>query len=227
MDAEAALYHLSAHIPEKIDYLTKLGANDETIAECESMLIMPTTSQKYPEVSNKINSGFEGFDAAGSSAPPPGTSTEGRCNSSGVPFLYAAKEEHTAIAEVWPLIRSSVSLATIYVRRNLRLIDFYYEIDENGCSQIDDMFFWCMCLDFSKVNKGDMRDYLATQYLTSLTEHLGYDGIRFRSSLVEDGTNYVLFSPNSYEVKSSKLYRICDVKYDFEPSYADYFEEEP
>lgn len=219
MDAEAAQYYQFAYISEEIDYLKKAGANSDIVAERENILKELTISKEYLEIRHKINSGFEGFDLAGSGARQPGDSTEGRCNSAGVPFLYAAKEEHTAIAEVRPLIRGSVSLATIHVCRDLRLIDFYYEIDENGCFQIDDMLFGCMCLDFSKLYKGDSCDYLVTQYLSSLIDHLGYDGIRFRSSMVEDGTNYVLFNSNSYEVKSSKLYRICDVKYGFKPSY--------
>ncbi len=223
MDAEAALYHLSSHIPEKIDYLKGQGADNDTLSAFESMLLKPMTSPKYPALAQKMQAGFEGFDADGSGAPPPGASSEGRCNSAGVPFLYAAKEEQTAIAEVRPLIRSSVSLANVCITRDLNLIDFYYEIDENGIFRVDDMLFQCMCLEFSKLNKGDKRDYLATQYLTSLIEHLGYDGIRFRSSLVENGTNYVLFNANGYEIKSSKLYRIYDVKYVFEPSYEDYF----
>ena len=69
------------------------------------------------------------------------------------------------------------------------MAEFKYEIQE----------------EFARVNKGQKSDYLITQYITSLVEHSGSSGLCFRSSLVEDGTNYVIFRPNDCEAVSSKI----------------------
>ena len=48
---------------------------------------------------------------------------EGRANSSGIPVLYLASTEKTAISEVRPWVGSQVSVAQFKVSRNLNAID--------------------------------------------------------------------------------------------------------
>ena len=60
-------------------------------------------------------------------------------------------------------------------------------------------------------------DYLITQFLTLLAQDAGYDGIRFRSSLVKDGINYVIFDSNTCVPISSKMFLIPEVKYTLMP----------
>ena len=100
-------------------------------------------------------------------------------------------EEHTAIAEVRPFFKDSISVAVLEPTRDLCLVNFDFEPTEvvNG----RDFLFNDIQRDFSKINKTQSGDYLITQFIASLIEHLGYDGLSFRSSLVKDGTNYVIF----------------------------------
>ena len=81
---------------------------DKLIDFCEKYEVY-ICSGKTQEIKYRIESGFQGFDASGSSAPPRGTASAGRCNPEGVSFLYAALEEHTAIAEIRPFIKDSIS----------------------------------------------------------------------------------------------------------------------
>lgn len=166
---------------------------------------------KTQEIKQRIESGFQGFDASGSFAPPSGTASAGRCNPDGVSYLYAALEEHTAIAEIRPFIKDSISVAVLKPVRNLRLVNFDFEPTEvvNG----KDFLFNDIQRDFSKINKSQNGDYLTTQFVTSLIEHLGYDGLCFRSSLVKDGTNYVIFNPSNCPAISSKLVNLSEVNY--------------
>ena len=76
-----------------------------------------------------------------------------------------------------------------------------------------------MSSEFSMVNKGKENDYFATQYLTMLVKSLGYDGLKFKSSLVMDGLNYVIFDAEVCKPISSKLYTVAQVRYDVLPSY--------
>lgn len=170
-------------------------------------------SEDYQIYSQRINRGFEGFDEEGSGSPPASETKAGRCNPSNVSFLYAAKEIHTAVAEVRPFIRDAVSVAKLIVQQDLRLVDFSYNIDEHGCINIDDKFFHHMRSEFSLLNKGNEKEYLITQYLTLMAQSNGYDGICFRSSLVKEGTNYVIFNATTCVPISSKMYVIPEITY--------------
>lgn len=168
-------------------------------------------SEKTQEIKQRIESGFQGFDASGSSAPPRGTASAGRCNPQGVSYLYAALEEHTAIAEIRPFIKDSISVAVLRSTRDLKLVNFDFEPTKvvNG----RDFLLNDIQRDFSKINKTQDGDYLITQFITSLIEHLGYDGLCFRSSLVKNGTNYVIFNPSDCPAISSKLVYLSEVNY--------------
>ena len=185
--------------------------NDKRITEIES-------DSQYLALCERRKTGFEGYDLEGSGAPPYDKAESGRCNPENVVFLYAANDAHTAVAEIRPFIRDSVSVATLKVKRNLKLVDFYYKIDKNGVFRIDDNVFFMMRTEYSLLNKGNKNNYLVTQFLSLLAQDAGFDGIRFRSSLVEEGTNYVIFNPSDCEPVSSKVYVIPRVKYDLVPA---------
>lgn len=172
---------------------------------------------EYQKFLTRQADGFEGFDAQGSSTPPYDKVPAGRCNPEHIVFLYASSDEHTATAEVRPYIRDAVSIATLSVEKDLKLVDFYYEYDEKGCRDIDNIFFDKMREEFSTLNKGNKEEYLTTQYLSLLAHHHGFDGIRFRSSLVEQGENYVIFDAKSCPPISSKMYVLKKVEYELLP----------
>lgn len=167
----------------------------------------------FNEFLKRKSKGFEGFDANESGVPPYTKVSSGRCNPEKVVFLYAADNAHTAVAEVRPYIWDAISVATLIVKKNIKLVDFYFEYDEKGHIIIEDQFYHNMQTDFSRLNKGNKDDYLITQYLALLAQNNGFDGIRFRSSLVKQGSNYVIFDSSNCEIVSSKMYVIPEVKY--------------
>lgn len=177
---------------------------------------------EYQEFVERKKYGFEGFDAKGSGAPPYyNVKTGGRCNPEYVSFLYAANDIHTAVAEVRPYFRDSVSIATLRTKKTLRLVDFYYELKKRGPVIIKgpDPFMNKIRSEFSILNKGNEHNYLITQYLTLLAQSAGFDGIRFRSSLVRQGTNYVIFNNSNCIAIESKMYTIQEVKYSIIPLF--------
>ena len=181
-----------------------------------------SSSPEFEKFVEQKKLGFEGFDASGSGSPPPDkVNSPGRCNPEHVSFLYAANDAHTAVAEVRPFIRDAISIATLEAQKDLRLVDFYFEYDEHGVISIDDHFFHYIRAEFSILNKGNKDDYLITQFLTLLAQDAGYDGIRFRSSLVKDGVNYVIFDSSNCVPTSSKMYLIPEVKYTLMPILTD------
>ena len=168
-------------------------------------------SEKTQKIKQRIESGFQGFDSSGSSAPPSGSAGAGRCNPEGVSYLYAALEEHTAIAEIRPFIKDAISVAVLEPIRDLRLVNF--DFDPSAVVNGKDFLFDDIRRDFCRINKTQNGNYFITQFIASLIEHLGYDGLCFRSLLAMDGTNYVIFNAENCPATSSKLVYLSEVKY--------------
>lgn len=195
--------------PETIKKIEKFNGHTVDIKTLQEKY----ESDYFKRIKKRIESGFQGFDAQGSTAPPTEKASAGRCNLKGVSYLYAALEEHTAVAEIRPHITDTISIAVLKPLRDLKLINFDYNPEDPVEGK--DFIFNDIQKDFSLINRDQSNDYTITQYVTSLIEHLGYDGLCFRSSLVDDGTNYVIFNPEDCNVDSSKLCLLSKVIYDY------------
>ena len=58
-------------------------------------------------------------------------------------------------------------------------------------------------------------DYVPTQYICDYVKHLGYDGIRYKSTLVEGGINYAIFDERKFECKKVKVVHIGNIQYEW------------
>ena len=61
---------------------------------------------------------------------------------------------------------------------------------------------------FSEPNTGDAFRYLPTQYLSELIKQMGFDGLRFRSSLKNGGINVVLFDDIKCKAVCSDMIKV-------------------
>lgn len=202
-----------------VNILTELKESESIPGkdEVDKMIARFASTDGYDSYCEQYQSGFEGFPAAECKCPPPHKVSHGRCNLPNSPHLYTAADIHTAIAEMRPYIRDTISVASLCCEKALRIIDFCFDFeDQDKCN---DWFYMAMSSDFSVVNKGNENDYFATQYLTMLVKSLGYDGLKFKSSLVIDGVNYVIFDDTACKPISSKLYTVAQARYDVLPTY--------
>ncbi len=146
----------------------------------------------------------------------------GRANPTGIPYLYAASEPNTAIAEIRPYKSDVVSVMEISVSDELVLADLRnprktispFELAEEALSQIYINIEYLSRLgeELSKpiLPREAHIEYLSTQYLCELIKHFGYDGVVYKSS-VGEGDNYAIFDTsklNSSDV--IKRYNISD-----------------
>ena len=69
---------------------------------------------------------------------------------------------------------------------------------------------------FSIPNKNDVTKYMATQYIAEEIKHLGFDGIRFNSSLNLGGKNIVLFEDKYCKAVGSELRKIGSIQIDIQ-----------
>jgi len=153
---------------------------------------------------------------------------EGRANSKGIPCLYVASDEKTAVSELRPWIGAYATVASLRTVRGLRLIDCrgkkkakrvlryarppsQEEVNRTVWLEID--------LAFAEpVDRTDDRaDYAPTQVLAEMFRELGYDGIAYRSS-VGGGYNVAIFDLNAAAVVERGLVRVSRLTVKFEPN---------
>jgi hypothetical protein len=158
---------------------------------------------------------------------------EGRINPSGIPVLYLATTEQTAISEVRPWIGSEISVAQFRVLRDVKMLDLSRG---HGKTAIDELTFgellgedlpseekkrnavW-VDIDnaFSRpvTKSDDAADYVPTQILAELFQSVGYDGVIYRSQFGERGHNLALFDVGHAEPINCAPYQVSGVEVTF------------
>ncbi len=148
--------------------------------------------------------------------------SDGRANPKGIPCLYLATKQETAVLEVRPLIGSYVSVAQFEVLKDLRLVDCSAKeigdlvrvLEKDLTSEETEKIVWSdINSAFSKPveRADDSLDYIPTQIITETFKLNGFDGIAYKSSYGEDGFNVALFDVAAADVINYGLYRIKDV----------------
>jgi hypothetical protein len=154
--------------------------------------------------------------------PPKDRSVEGRVNPKGIPCLYLATDEQTALSEVRPWVGSYVSLARFRITKKVSVIDCTVEEEYWNETDFDLGYEKAIWADingaFSEpVSPSDSTaEYVPTQTLAELFKSEGYDGLMFRSSLTKDGVNVALFNLQHASFESSSLHKAVSLQYIFE-----------
>lgn len=154
--------------------------------------------------------------------PPPSTLTKsGRLAPAGIPALYLASTEKTAVYEIRPFQNAIVSIAQFTIRQTVKAIDFTIQPDildcENECInwdtikmvELSDKYF------SAPAHSSDEKAYLYTQYLISTLRSRGFDAFIYRSAQDADGKNLVLFDPFIATCGEVKVVRVESVDYKF------------
>ena len=166
--------------------------------------------------------------------PRRGRGNQGRANAQGMPVLYLAAEQATAIAEIRPWLGADVSVALLRTTRELRALDLTRGHGESSLPPFDATegrfvadaentvrSVWTEIDNaFSRpVSPSDeLAEYVPTQILAELFRTEGYDAIVYRSQLAEDGYNVVLFDPDDADVVSGTPFDVKSIKVNAEQS---------
>lgn len=139
---------------------------------------------------------FKGYDSEGSGIPPADKTSPGRINPEKISYLYLSEDPYTSAYEVRPIIGQHISVATFKTTEDIIVYDLTNEVKSNDESGQNNDY---SLLDeiqkrFSEPNSGNPLRYLPTQYLSEKIKGMGFDGLRFRSSLKNNGINVVLFN---------------------------------
>ena len=161
---------------------------------------------------------FKGYKASDSGAPPADIGSAGRINPERIQYLYLAEDPETAIYEVRPTIGQHVSVAYFKIMEELKIYDLAREIksQEGEAPGNDYTLFNVIQQRFSEPNIGDTFRYLPTQYLGERIKHMGFDGLRFKSSLKNGGINVVLFDDKKCKAFRSDMIKVGNIELKFE-----------
>lgn len=129
-------------------------------------------------------------------APPVRKPSNGRCNPSGIPYLYLANKELTAIQEIRPQIGDIVTLAEFDVDVSNTFSFNVYLMEHYGIKAVDEQ---AKCLLFlilqdlsSPVKTDNQLDYIPLQYVCEYIKSIGYSAFAY-SSVYGTGMNLVMF----------------------------------
>ena len=161
---------------------------------------------------------FKGYDSANSGAPPAQIVTAGRINPEKIRYLYLAEDWQTAAYEVRPTIGQYVSVATFKIEDDMKIYDLAQDITSQRCENFGDNYalFSVIQRRFSDPNTGDTFRYLPTQFLGEMIKQMGFEGLRFKSSLKNGGINVVLFDDRKCTAVSSDLTKVSEIELKFD-----------
>jgi len=155
---------------------------------------------------------------------------EGRANPAGIPVLYLASTEQTAISEVRPWVGSKISVAQFKIIRDIRIMNLSLGHGHNASDHVTlEQFIGDEVVLPEKKEKAvwididnafskpvtlseDTADYIPTQILAELFRGAGYDGIIYRSQFGERGYNVALFSVKDAETINCAPYRVTGME---------------
>ena len=141
----------------------------------------------------------------------------GRANFAGLPTLYLSEHAETAIAEI-RVSTGPISVCECITQKDLQLVDFTAQRDWRTSLE--------RCGDFSALEKamieslglnevfsrklgpliGSDMGYRLTQTISHACREIGYNGIRYTSSLEPPRANVALFDPNLVRLGNVQLY---------------------
>lgn len=167
-----------------------------------------------------------GYPAKKMGVPPVELTAAGRTNSEGVQCLYLASDEKTTFHEVKAKDHDHVSVGEFVQLSDLRIVDLSL-FDNIGPFSSPDFDMTWFAINIEIIRKiGDevakpMRrfdrtlDYVPTQYICDYIKHLGYDGIKFKSTLVNGGTNYAIFNEGKFDCANVRVVQIGNIEYNW------------
>lgn len=164
---------------------------------------------------------FQGYKKQDSSAPTAKDAKEGRLNGNGISVLYTCNDINTVINELRPTRNELISVAKFITKKGLCFADLTEikstEIAHRGIpyKKLSDLIL--LIADEFAVPHYAGHNYAFTQYLAGHFMNMEFDGVIFRSSLNPSGENFVFFYPEDCEAIHSGLYKVTDIKIEFEP----------
>lgn len=184
-----------------------------------------TFRENHPFFRARIWTNNEGFEKNEMGAPPPNKASAGRANAEGISCLYLADSEKTTLHETRAGLYDNTTVGTFILKQDIEIIDLM-KIDKISPFGFNDIDIIASNLEHLKkigdeisrpLRKHDSRlDYLPTQYICDYIKSIGYDGIKYKSTMHKTGINFAIFNQDLLECVGTVDYDINSITYDFE-----------
>lgn len=202
--------------------------------------ILDTTKNVFYQQARVVKKGYKllrarigKFEELGQlHSPPEHVISVGRANPVGIKMLYCVSDEgdrdtaiETAISEVRAPASSTVTIAEITTNKELKLVDLsdfdgiksVFELDQDGdpVNELDKRrltSYYVRSLSKPILEDTAQIEYISTQYLTALAEHLWFDGIMFKSS-ISKGLNLVIFDEKNCDFNRLYYFEVEELRY--------------
>jgi len=171
-------------------------------------------------INNKSGMPVYSIDEMG--CPPKEQTTSGRANPAGIPFLYLSEDENTVLYEVRASYLDEISIGKFQLKEEIEsveIVDFTKDSPLFQPEYVKEAIQGKLLKDrISRDLSKPMRrydselEYIPTQFICEYIKiFTGAKGIRFRSSLHEQGNNIVFFEPELMECKAVKKVKIKNI----------------
>lgn len=166
----------------------------------------------------------DGYTKDGIGAPPISKTMSGRTNSEGIQCLYLTNDEESSFHEVRARDHDHVCVGKFLQMKDLNIVDLSL-FDNIGPFSLPDFDMTWFAINIGIIRKignevaKPMRrfdriiDYVPTQYICDFIKHLGYDGIKFKSTFINQGINYAIFNDKTFECIETRVAKIRNVEY--------------
>lgn len=206
--------------PGRIYYRARIiddnAAKEHMLGKCYG----PDSTEEEREWFFSKDNKFRGLSKEGSYVPiDPKLIRDARSNPKFIRYLYVAESPTTAVYEVRPILYNAVNVAGIEVKEALRIANIAVDIDPNPEIEksVDEWLLGFVQSAFSSpTNNPD--DYIPSQIIAEYFRHLGYDGIRYSSSLHEGGYNLTIYDVSNCEPVFSTDMRFEKMKISLRPA---------
>ncbi len=155
---------------------------------------------------------YEGFNEENSLAPKAkDVKKSGRINRINESILYLAEDKYTAMAEGRSGKQQSVSIAEVELLEDVKIYELKYK-DSCQIENIIEQIYHFIALEFY-LSVYDDKYYLITQYIARKLKEIGFGGVKYSSSVSENGMNIAIFDTKNAKANNSKLYLTKSVLY--------------
>ncbi|MDT0016377.1 RES family NAD+ phosphorylase [Listeria swaminathanii] len=157
-------------------------------------------------------------------APPNEKAGNGRANTKGIPCLYLADSKDTSAKEIRAGLHDKITIGMFSLNKKIKIIDLVnidkvspFSIGDAKAHYVNKNHLKRIGAELSKTLRNNSSDleYLPTQYVADFIKSLGYDGIKFKSTLHPTGHNLAIFDVDSFLCKKVNSYKIDSLSVTF------------
>lgn len=166
----------------------------------------------------------KGFSKDEMGPPPPRKASPGRANPEGISCLYLADSLDTTLHETRAGVYDYATVGKFVLNEDIKVVDLT-SIDKISPFLITDIDLLAANLEHLRkigdeisrpLRKHDSSlDYLPTQYISDYIKSLGYSGIKYKSTMHNEGMNFAIFNEDLLKCVEVLDYDINSLRYDY------------